>query len=264
MSTEHEVEALFRAERAVQPAPSAIEHGWYRLAFGLAANLAPLPVAAGAAGAASAGKVGSLGLVSKWLLLGFGLSGAGLVASTQLSTPRPASEPTIALPTRAAVHAASGSHPIASARADAEHEVAAAAVAPSAAPAGREPRVTAKGDSAPAPPTFDAELALITRAKGELDAHRLRQARDLLAEHAQRFPTGVFAVERDALQILADCEGGPRNEALARAFATQHPSSPLIERLQRACRSRVDFSNSTNDSTGPGERMTKPSEGEQR
>ncbi len=109
-----------------------------------------------------------------------------------------------------------------------------------------------------------AEKRLSARDTEELDAHRPVQASAWLTAHAERFPAGVFAVEREALQILAACERGPRNEDLARTFATRHPSSPLVGRLQRACGDKVAFSKSTNDATAPGERMSEPSKGEQR
>jgi hypothetical protein len=83
--------------------------------------------------------------------------------------------------------------------------------------------------------TFDAELKLISLAKAELDAHRPAQARAWLREHAERFPNGVFVTERDALSVLATCEQGPHDPALAKAFAARHPSSPLVERVTKAC-----------------------------
>ena len=116
--------------------------------------------------------------------------------------------------------------------------------------------------SASAPPsdTFDAELKLISLAKSELDAGRPSEARAVLDDHAQRFPKGVFAVERDALQVVAQCQQGPKDEALASAFARRHPGSPLVVRLQHACQSSAD-SKSLNGAALPGEPMIRPSQG---
>ena len=82
--------------------------------------------------------------------------------------------------------------------------------------------------------TFDAELQLITAAKSELDRGRPQLAGEWLSEHAERFPTGIFALDREALRILIRC-GQRQDPAVARAFAAQHPSSPMVERLRRAC-----------------------------
>jgi hypothetical protein len=82
--------------------------------------------------------------------------------------------------------------------------------------------------------TFDAELRLIAAAKRELDQGRPQLATGWLDEHAQRFPSGVFAVDREALRILCACRQ-EENPALAQAFAAHHPGSPMRERLLRAC-----------------------------
>jgi hypothetical protein len=105
---------------------------------------------------------------------------------------------------------------------------------------------------APAPSerttTFDAELQLISAAKSELDKGRPHLAAAWLSEHAERFPAGIFSLDREALRILVRCRQG-KDPKLARAFAEQHPDSPMVDRLLRACtpaepngsRSAVDF-----------------------
>jgi outer membrane protein assembly factor BamD (BamD/ComL family) len=92
-------------------------------------------------------------------------------------------------------------------------------------------------DRAADPSTFDAELALIKRAKAELDAGRPSAALALLSEHGRRFPRGTFAGEREALLILALCTSGrlSQGRSLARRFAAAHPRSPLVDRVRRAC-----------------------------
>jgi hypothetical protein len=251
MSTEQELQALFRAEQAASPAPHAINQGWSRLAVDLAANVAPMPVSGGALKLAT-------WLIPKWLLLGFavGLTGAG-VGTTLLgaqAVPKQISTP----PARLTVLSASTAQSMPT-------ETSQSYPAPVSSAPSTEPRIThglvpIAASSAPTSDTFDAELKLISLAKGELDAGRPSQARAWLEDHAQRFPNGVFAVEREALQIVAQCQQGPKDEALASAFAKRHPGSPLVARLQHACQSPAD-SNSLNGAGPSGEPMSRPSQG---
>jgi hypothetical protein len=277
MTTSEDLQRLLHAERAARPPASALQSGWQRLALDLAANAAPMPIAAGPL------KL-SLWLVPKWILAGFacGLVGAGAV--TPLLAPNARANK--ASRTELTVLAPS-SHSMA-----VPSEVSAVAVDPE--PPEHALRVptldnrvhvesspSASASSAPsanaASPTFDAELRLITYAKQDLDAHRPERARTWLDEHAARFPHGVFASERDALSVLARCEQGPKDQALAAGFALLHPGSPLIERLMHACngsfraavaasgspRSNVDFSKLPNGPAPLGERTSGPSDGAQ-
>jgi len=251
MNTERELAALFRAEQAAQPKANAEALGWQRLSSDLAAGVAPMPVSTGALKLAT-------WLVPKWLLLGFAVGLAGAGASAPLFG---AAAPGRLPGPPASVAARVASAPPAS---SAVSEVATAIVEPAAssgAHVARAVQVASAMPSAGGAATFDAELKLISLAKGELDAHRPRQAQAWLAEHAQRFPNGVFAVEREALGILSSCQQGPKNEGAARAFAERHPGSPLVERLERACQPRAEFPNSINDARGPGEPMAEPSRG---
>ena len=228
MSTSDDLSVLFQAERAVRPAHAAAQHGWTRLAADLAANVAPLPVAVGPL------KFG-LWLIPKWILAGFalGLLGAGAVAP--LLAPRAV----LGSAGRTAAHVLTSKSVALSASpvADENH--------PASLTASAEQHVSAETRPAPLPSalpsaasaaTFDAELKLISLAKADLDAHRPTHALAWLAEHAARFPNGVFVTEREALDVLALCEQGPPDEVLAQRFAQQHPSSPLVERLIKACR----------------------------
>lgn len=219
-----ELSGLFDAERSVQPPTETVERGLARLLGDVAAQVAPLPIASGALKLAWSA-------VSKWLIVGFvvGLAGAG--AASQIWAPAAlASSPAIA----------QSAAPIASPNA--------AEVAPPVAVASAPPSETPEAPprqggpvSAPTTPTsnegqatFDAELRLITAAKTELDRGRAPQAKAWLTEHAQRFPGGVFATEREALQILVQCSQIREPDA-AREFARRHPGSPMTERLLRAC-----------------------------
>jgi len=96
---------------------------------------------------------------------------------------------------------------------------------------------TPQASAEPRNPSFDQELSLLKAAKAELNAGRPHLAKVWLDEHAQRFPRGVFAVEREGLQILIAC-GDPASSTgreQARAFRTRYPGSPLIDRLWRRC-----------------------------
>ena len=251
MNTEDELQSLFEAERETQPPSAAVDQGWQRLTLGLAANVAPLAVASGPI------KLG-WGLVPKWLFAGFavGLGGVG-VSATLLAPDAVATRPvaTVVAPS-VTVHA-----PLAVA--SAVVEPIAPVIAPSVPSPARSILAAGPAASMPATPTFDAELKLITFAKSELDAHHPARARAWLAEHAERFPNGVFATERDALIVLAACEQGPHDPTLARAFAARHPGSPLLARLESACQSNVP-TKSSNEPSGVGEPMAEPNVGEQK
>lgn len=219
--TSDDLSQLFDAERAVQSPP--LEQGLSRFLADVAQQVAPLPIATGSL------KLG-LSAVSKWVLSGFvvGLTSAG--AASQIWAPEAAARPPVASVLQSA-RAPEPSPPVAA-------ETPALPV-----PAPSEPAAVARnGRSAPSAsavasesaPTFDAELRLITAAKRELDQGRPQLAAAWLAEHAQRFPAGVFALDREALRILVRC-GQVKDPSLARVFAEQHPGSPMGERLLRAC-----------------------------
>jgi hypothetical protein len=102
--------------------------------------------------------------------------------------------------------------------------------------------------STPEAPVTDAhlseELRLIAAAKRELELHHPQLASAWLSEHAARFPGGTFATDREALRVLVRCSQR-REPQLAEQFAATHPSSPVVERLLRAC-SPVSTSASAN------------------
>lgn len=226
--TSDDLSRLFEAERAVRPPPEALEQGLSRLLTDVAQQAAPLSVATGSL------KLG-VSAVSKWLIGGFvvGLTGAG--AASQMWAPPGVA--TASLPVASVAQAVRGEAPLR-----------APAIAPEPPPPampGPEPTaaVTAHGER-PVPSTasatsnsagtFDAELQLITAAKAELDKGRPELAAAWLSEHAERFPKGVFALDREALRILVRC-GQVKDPQVAHAFAARHPSSPMVERLLRAC-----------------------------
>ena len=85
--------------------------------------------------------------------------------------------------------------------------------------------------------TFEAELLLISEAKAAIDRVAISRAISLLEEHARRFPSGVFQVERDGLRIIARCHSGsrPQDTREAQKFLREHAHSPLVDRVRRQC-----------------------------
>jgi hypothetical protein len=123
---------------------------------------------------------------------------------------------------------------------------------PATAPSARTPR--SSGDPAattsettdPSGSTLAAERELVARAWGALALGETAQALEAAAEHARRFPEGLLAPERTAIDAIARCRrgdaDGPRR---ASAFHRAHPRSPLVERVDEACAA------APKESTGP-------------
>lgn len=222
MTANHDLSELFAAERAVRPPALAAARGLERLLASVSAQAVPVAVIGGA------GKL-SWAVVCKWILGGFVIGVAGSGAAGKLWAPAAALPPT-----QAAV--------VATASIAMATEPSPSATLPMPAMTADEKRGEARrvASASPTPtegmPTFDAELRLISHAKAGLDTLRPHLARVWLGEHAVRFPNGVFATEREALLVLAAC-AEQANPALARGFVSKHPSSPLRERLERACHS---------------------------
>lgn len=226
-----ELAQLLAAERAAR-VPDDSGAGLERLLTSLAAKTAPLPIAVGAV------SVG-WGLISKCVALGFviGVSGAGAAAYASAPTPRAAVEKTAAQrpskPVAFVVPSATPTEPQVAPELEAPH------AASERGPVGARKATPDPNPSAIEPiasPSFDEELRLIRAAKSELDRGRGHLAETWLTEHATRFPSGVFSLEREGLRVLARCAAQP-DPALARAFATRHPESPMIGQLQRRCSS---------------------------
>jgi hypothetical protein len=99
-----------------------------------------------------------------------------------------------------------------------------------------------EGTAAGSSNAFDQELSLIKAAKRAFDQGDDGTGLSLLAEHSRRFPHGVFAGEREALRVLARCSKDQSSSArkLAEAFMRSYPSSPMIDRIAKACRVEID------------------------
>lgn len=92
-----------------------------------------------------------------------------------------------------------------------------------------------KGDSArpKAPPT---ELAMMKRMQDALHEADFSAVFALCAEHARRWPHGVFELEREGVRAIASC-GEHSDDAALRAerFLSAHPHAPVAMRVRAAC-----------------------------
>lgn len=81
------------------------------------------------------------------------------------------------------------------------------------------------------------EIARLSEIRGQLQAGTPARALELLGDYRARFAEPNLAMEADALQVDALCKAGRRDAAreAAVAFASRWPSSPLEQRVSRAC-----------------------------
>ncbi|HSS39055.1 MAG TPA: hypothetical protein VLT58_09825, partial [Polyangia bacterium] len=81
----------------------------------------------------------------------------------------------------------------------------------------------------------EAELRLLRRAEAAYVRGDQRATLTLVSEHAQRFPHGRLAEERDALRVqaLAECGWPEAARRAATAFAARYPRSVLLPQMQK-------------------------------
>jgi hypothetical protein len=105
------------------------------------------------------------------------------------------------------------------------------------------PRVTGV-KAAPLEPGPDVagEVALLNEAQKALAGGHPDRALELLDRHARDFPRGSLTEERAAARIIALCALGRVTTARAEAaaFVRRAPASPLAERVQAACGTKLD------------------------
>jgi hypothetical protein len=209
--------AAVRALRARDTSPAEVEALGRRLAPQLTA-----PTTAGTAGVA-------LTLWAKWsafLLVAFaaGFYGLMLLMSQTHAPPRPRA------PAPALVAAPLPPPPLP--LTTTKPPVASPAVAST--PSVRRPRARHEPPATPAPaaPLPEAELALLKQAQAALDREP-RTALALVEQHAQSYPRGLFAQEREILAIEALLKLRQKPAALARAqaFVQRYPESPHARRV---------------------------------
>lgn len=143
------------------------------------------------------------------------------------AAPASASEPAEATPASPAARASTDSNATESAEPTPARTEATHPVRSSTEP---QPRPAAK------PLDARAELALIERIHSAMRAANPSDALELCAEHAERWPRGVFAEEREAVSAIASC-ALRSDDALARAqsFLRKHPRAPTAPRVAAAC-----------------------------
>jgi hypothetical protein len=242
-----ELDRLIEAERQAAPPSTSVEQGWQRLSETLATGASvPLPVPLD-----GPLRLQAAGLATKSVaimaIVGAGAVGVGgWVAASALSTDEPAelgraapaaerAEQTSRLgPAPAAIEQESSSEGPAAPSAEQQADSSRTGISRrngEALPLGSAASSLDSGQG------FDEELALIKRAKAALDCGQTQAGLAALAEHARRFPRGVFAGEREALRVLAACKGGPsaHGRRAALRFLRSHPGSPVVDRVRRAC-----------------------------
>jgi hypothetical protein len=113
------------------------------------------------------------------------------------------------------------------------------AIAPLASKRARHTMSRRLASSSPlAPPSrLEDETDFIASANRKLDAGQESEALALLDEYDRLFPKGVLREESAATRTIAQCQisGGREAAAGARQFTDQHPHSPLLPRVERAC-----------------------------
>jgi hypothetical protein len=81
-----------------------------------------------------------------------------------------------------------------------------------------------------------AEIALVDQARTAVRERSPRRALALLRRYAEAYPEGTFGPEVEALEVEALDQSGEHRLAssLARTFVSEHPDSPLAERVARS------------------------------
>ncbi|WAS95525.1 hypothetical protein [Nannocystis punicea] len=233
-AVDDELRAIIRREAdGVVPPDGARERGWARLAAALAAD----DVVTEPAAPAPAPRTPWLRVVPLTTLIvgvlatvGVGLAGREVaepaaIAATVDPEPRLFPLPLVLPPAPAREAATPPSPPPDAAPAPPE-----TALAAPRRPAPSRPPVAADEDA------FAAELQLLATAQAAIQRGDLREGLAALRRHAQLYPAGHFAQDRDALRAIARCEGEQANApAAGRRFLAANPTSIHAERVRGAC-----------------------------
>ena len=83
--------------------------------------------------------------------------------------------------------------------------------------------------------TLAEETRLLREADQALRAGNAQHALALLDEHANRYPRGALAPERNAERIIARCKLGQVDAKAARAYLGAHANSAFAPRIRDAC-----------------------------
>jgi hypothetical protein len=80
----------------------------------------------------------------------------------------------------------------------------------------------------------------MTRMQGALREADFSKVLALCAEHARRWPHGMFEVEREGARAIASCGEGSADAVLrAKRFLSAHPSAPVAMRVSAACAAQL-------------------------
>jgi len=101
------------------------------------------------------------------------------------------------------------------------------------------PRAVAK---APDKDTLVEETEALRQANQALQTGQAGRALELLDEQTLRFANGQLNEERAAARLLALCRLGRKQDAVAdfAEFSRDHPQSPLLPRVRKACAEAVE------------------------
>jgi hypothetical protein len=105
----------------------------------------------------------------------------------------------------------------------------------------KEPVTSAPRKADPTlPQTAPTELATMKRIQAALRDADFSTALTLCADHARRWPHGVFELEREGVRAIASCGGNSDDAALrAKRFLTTHPHAPVAMRVRTACAAQL-------------------------
>jgi hypothetical protein len=79
-------------------------------------------------------------------------------------------------------------------------------------------------------------LAMMKRIQAALRDTDFPTVLTLCAEHARRWPHGVFELEREGVRAIASCGGNSDDAALrAKRFLKAHPRAPVAMRVSASC-----------------------------
>ncbi len=226
---------------ALAPPDEAKQRVQRRIAvtLGLGAGFAAATAASSTAAAASIAAAGSAGTAGSAGATGGGAAAATGIAGTLLA------KKALIIGVAAAVSVGGGTAAYLEVRSErARSRPAVVAPAPARAPVAPPvvappPPEPAPVESAP-PETLGEERLMLDRARIDIAQGRLAQARSLLAGHAEKFPEGQLAEEREALIIRLLVREGRESEARSRAarFRQQHPRSIQLPGIADALRER--------------------------
>lgn len=219
---------------ALAPPPGAKERVQHRVAMTLglgagfvgAAAVSSTAAAASVASASAGGGAGTGGTAAT------GLAGALIAKKAVL------------LGLAAAVTVGGGTAAVLEVRSERARSRAAAVAPPSRAPVARPQALPPPAPPSPEPPQSEAlepdtlgeERSLLDRARLDIASGRLAAARSVLSRHAEEFPGGQLAEERQALVIRLLVREGRDTEARAHAarFRKEHPRSIQLPGIAEA------------------------------